>query len=173
MTLWACYVKSGKEFEAQEEAQALGITCHVPRRVDMIRQGKRRRPDPVVKPFLPNYVFCDLTDQQWHAVKSSKHIRSLLGIGANNARQVMQFIARVEADYTQRMAQIEAGQRVDEYEDGDVLQIIAGPFAGQLATFRRVAEGAGMFPELVAEGELFGQAVTIRLDPLAARKAVA
>ena len=99
MTLWACYVRSGKEFEAQEEAQALGITCHVPRRVDMIRQGKRRRPDPVVKPFLPNYVFCDLTDQQWHAVKSSKHIRSLMGIGTNNARQVMQFIARVEADY--------------------------------------------------------------------------
>lgn len=173
MTLWAAYVRAGKEFEAVADLEELGIWAVVPRRVDMIRQGKRRRPDPVVKPYLDNYVFCDLTDQQWHAVKSSKHIRSLLGIGANNARQVMQFITRVEADYTARMAQIEAGQRVDEYEDGDVLQIIAGPFAGTLATFRRVAEGAGLFPELIAEGELFGQAVTIRLDPLAARKAVA
>jgi transcription antitermination factor NusG len=171
MTLYAFYTR--REFEAQAEAEALGLTCYVPRRVDLIRQGNRRRPDAVVRPYLPGYVFIDTDNHGWQALKGSKHLRSWIGIGGGNARQVMQFIDRVEADYQARMAQIEAGQRVDEYEPGDLLQIIAGPFAGQLARFQRVAEGAGMFPELIAEGDLFGQAVTIRLDPLAARKAVA
>lgn len=173
MTLWAAYTRAGTEFDAQEECDVLGITCHVPRRVDMIRQGKRRRPDPVIRPFLPNYLFCELTPEEWHMLKASKHIRSLMGIGDGSARLVMQFIARVEADFAQRMAQIEAGQRVDEYAENDLLEIIAGPLAGQLAKFKRIAEGAGIFPEIIAETELMGQGVTLRLDPLAARRAVA
>ena len=173
MTLWAAYVRTGKEFDAQEECETLGIVCHVPRRVDMIRQGKRRRPDPVVKPFLPNYVFIEATPDQWHSLKDTKHVRTTLGIGDGSARLVHRFIAQVEADYAQRMAQIEAGQRVDEYAEGDALEIIAGPLAGQLARFKRIAEGAGIFPEVVAELDLMGQSVTVRLDPLAAKKAVA
>lgn len=173
MTLYAAYVRTGKEFDAQEECDTLGIVCHVPRRVDMIRQGKRRRPDPVVRPFLPNYVFIEATPEQWHALKDTKHIRTTLGIGEGSARLVHRFIASVEADYAQRMAQIEAGQRVDEYNEGDALEIIAGPLAGQLARFKRIAEGAGIFPEVVAELDLMGQAVTVRLDPLAARKPAA
>lgn len=173
MTLWAAYVRTGKEFDAQEECETLGITCHVPRRVDMIRQGKRRRPDPVVRPFLPNYVFIEATPAQWHDLKDTKLIRTTMGIGDGNARLVHRFIARVEADYAQRMAQIEAGQRVDEYNEGDALEIIAGPFAGMLAKFRSIAEGAGIFPEIVAELDLMGQATRARLDPLIVRRAVA
>lgn len=170
MTLFAYYTR--REFDAQEEAEALGITCHVPRRVDLIRQGKRRRPDAVIKPYLPGYVFVETDADGWHLLRQSKHLRTWMGIGPSEARRVMEFIARVESDFAKRMAQIEAGERVSEYAPGDLLQIIAGPFAGQLARFQRIAEGA-IFPEVVAETELFGQAVTIRLDPLAAKRAVA
>lgn len=173
MTLWAAYVRTGKEFDAQEECEALGIICHVPRRVDMIRQGKRRRPDPVVKPFLPNYVFIEATAQEWHLLHtSSKLIRTTMGIGEGNARMVHRFIDRVEADYARRMAQIEAGQRVDEYNEGDALEIIAGPFTGMLARFKAVAEGAE-HPIVVAELDILGQATRVKLDPLVARRAVA
>jgi transcription antitermination factor NusG len=170
MTLYAYYTR--REFDAQEEAETLGLTCHVPRRVDLIRQGKRRRPDPVIRPYLPGYVFVETDADGWHMLKASKHLRTWMGIGPKEAERVMQFIARVESDFTQRMAQIEAGERVSEYAPGDLLQIIAGPFSGQLARFKRIAEGA-MFPEVVAETELMGQSVTIRLDPLAAKRAVA
>ena len=173
MTRWAAYTRAGNELDAQEECEALGIVCHGPRRVDMIRQGKRRRPDAVVRPFLPNYVFIHATPDEWHILKASKHVRSMMGIGDGSARLVHQFITRVEADFAQRMAQIEAGQRVDEYEEGDLLEIIAGPFAGKLAKFKRIAEGAGIFPEVIAEADLLGQAVTLRLDPLVARRASA
>jgi transcription antitermination factor NusG len=170
MTLWAAYTR--REFDAQEECEALGITCHVPRRVDLIRQGKRRRPDPVVRPVLPGYIFIETDAHGWHMIRQSKHIRTMMGVGPLDERNVRAFIAKTEADYIARMAQIEAGERVSEYNEGDVLQIIAGPFQGQLARFKRIAEGA-MFPEVIAEAEIMGQSVTLRLDPLAAKKRVA
>lgn len=173
MNLYAFYVRTGCEFDAQEEAEALGIVAHVPRRVDMIRQGKRRRPDPVTKPYLPNYVFAEASADEFHLLQQSKLFRSWMGINPASVRSVRAFIARVEADYTHRMAQIDAGERVQEYAPGDLLEIIAGPFKGQLARFQTIAEGAGIFPEVVAEIELMGQTAKVRLDVLAARKAVA
>lgn len=170
MTLWAAYTR--REFDAAEECEALGITCYLPRKVEMIRQGKRRRPDAVVRPYLPGYLFIETDAEGWHMIKATKHIRTLMGIGQNEARRVMAFIDRCEAEYQARMAQIEAGERVSEYQVGDLLEITLGPFQGALARFKRIAEGA-MFPEVVAEAELMGQVVTIKLDPLAARKRVA
>lgn len=170
MTLWAAYVR--REFDAQEECEALGITCHVPRKVDLIRQGKRRRPDAVVRPLLPGYIFIETDAHGWHMLKASKHIRTMMGVGPMDERNARAFIAAAEADFHARMAQIEAGERVSEYQAGEVLEIIQGPLTGQLARFKRIAEGA-MFPEVVAEVDMMGQAVTIKLDPLAARKAVA
>jgi transcription antitermination factor NusG len=168
MVLYAFYTR--REFDAQAEAEALGITCYVPRRVDMLRTGKKRRPDPVIRPYLPGYLFAETDAAGWHMLRGTKHLRTWMGIGPNEAANVMRFIDRVEAEYQHRMAQIEAGERVSEYQPDDLLQIIAGPFQGQLARFKRIAEGA-MFPEVVAEADIMGQAVTIRLDPLAARKA--
>jgi transcription antitermination factor NusG len=144
----------------------------VPRRVDMLRKGFNRRAEPVISAYLPNYMFFRSGNEGWHWMKGSKTVRTVMGVSPGNAALVDQFIERVETDFAARMAQIEAGQRVDEYEPGDLLQIVTGPFAGVVASFKRVAEGASMFPELVVETQLFGQAVTVRVDPIAARRAV-
>lgn len=166
--LHAVYAPSGQEFDAQEEAEALGVWCAVPRRVDLIRSGNRRFPDAVVSPYLQNYVFAQATSEEWHWLRQSKLCRSLIFIPPASSRSVMAFIDRVEADFADRMAQIEAGHRVSEYDPGDLLEIIAGPLAGQFAQFRSIAEGAGMFPEIRADGPLGA----MRLDPLHVRKAV-
>lgn len=170
MTLWAAYTR--REFDAAEECEVLGIVAHVPRKIEMIRQGKRRRPDAVVRPLIPGYIFIEATADEWHMLRQTKHVRTLMGVGPLDERNVRAFIAKADADFAARMAQIEAGERVAEYNPGELLQIIAGPFAGTLARFKRIAEGA-IFPEVVAEAEFMGQAVTIRLDPLQAKKAVA
>jgi len=171
-SMWIAYTPAGREFDAQEEAEALGLWAIVPRRVDMLRRGVQRRAEPVITAYLPNYLFFRSDNEGWHWMKGSKTVRTVMGVSPGNAALVDAFINRVEADFAARMAQIEAGQRVDEYEPGDLLEIITGPFAGVLASFKRVAEGAGIFPELVVETQLFGQAVTVRVDPIAARRAV-
>lgn len=170
--MWIAYTPTGREFDAQEEAEALGLWAMVPRRVDMLRRGFNRRAEPVISAYLPNYMFFRSGNEGWHWMKGSKTVRTVMGVSPGSAVLVDQFIDRVENDFAARMAQIEAGQRVDEYEPGDLLQIITGPFAGVMARFKRVAEGASIFPELVVEAELFGQAVTVRVDPIAARRAV-
>ncbi len=171
MTLYAFYTR--REFDAQEEAETLGLTCYVPRRVDLIRQGKRRRPDAVIRPYLPGYVFIETDAHGWHMLKGSKHLRSWIGIGEGNARQVMAFINRVEGDFAQRMRQIEAGERVSEYAENDLLEILDGGFKEKLLKFSRVVERANGFPLIVAKTEMFGREVEIPLDPLNVRRASA
>ena len=170
--MWAVYTPRGKEFDLCEEAEALGMTAFAPRKVDMIRQGYKRRPEPVVSAYLPNYAFLDITDEQWHHIRTSKLIRSMFAIPEASRPAVMRFNARIEADYTARMAQIEAGERVHEYNPGDILQIIAGPLAGQLVRFAGMIERAqDAFPRIKADMDLLGQSVRTELDPLHARRA--
>jgi transcription antitermination factor NusG len=170
MTLWAAYTR--REFDAAEECEALGITAYAPRKVDVRRSGKKRRAEAVEGPAWPGYIFIEATADEWHMLKACKHIRTLMGIGPKEAEMVRALIKQVEAEFDKRMAQIAAGERVSEYRPGELLEIVLGPFAGQLARFKRIAEGA-IFPEVVAEADIMGQSVTIRLDPLAAKKAVA
>lgn len=171
MTLWIAYTARGREFAAQEEAESLGLWSAVPRKVDLIRQGKRRRPDAITTPYLDNYVFVEMDAEGWHWMRRSKHVRTIMSVPTAEAQRVKAFVARVEADYAARMAQIEAGERVWQYEPGDLLEIMTGPFAGQIAAFRRVAESGTDFPELVVEQTIFGREVTTRVDPLAVRRA--
>lgn len=169
MILFAFYTR--REFDAQEEAEALGLTCYVPRRVDLIRQGKRRRPDPVIRPFLPGYIFVETNADGWHLLKSSKHFRSWFGIGPNETRRVMAFIDRCEAEYQERWAQIEAGERVSEYQPDDLLEVLEGGFREKLLKFSRTVEDAKGWPVVLAKTELFGREVEVPLDPLLVRRA--
>jgi transcription antitermination factor NusG len=172
MTLWVIATTTGQEQLVQEQLDALALSCAVPLRVDMRRQGKRRRPDPVVSAYLPGYAFAWFGDDDWHAVREAKHVRSMMGVTAAAERGVQAFIDRVEADYRDRMAQIEAGQRVCEYEPGDLLQIMGGQFLDRLARFRRMVDEPGeAFPQIEAETEMMGRTVRVRLDPIAVRKA--
>jgi transcription antitermination factor NusG len=170
VTLLLAY--AAREFDAQEEAEALGIVCLVPRRVDLIRQGKRRRPDAIITAAWPRYIFADCTPDEWHHLKDIKGFRSVTWVPDREAQSIRKQAHAIERAFEQRMAQIEAGERVSEYEPGALLNIISGEFAGQVATFTRMVEQAGeIFPRIKAEMEFFGRAVKVDLDPLDVRKA--
>lgn len=172
MTAWAAYTGKGQEFAVQEACEAIGVTCFVPRKVEVKRIRTRRRPDVFVTPYLPNYAFIWATDEQYHWLKDVKPVRSIMGIGPGSERLVRAFIDRVESDFAARMAQIEAGERVAEYNPGDLLEIIAGPFAGQLARFGRMIETSqDIFPSISANMDLMGRETRVKLDPLQVRKA--
>ncbi len=176
MTRWIAYATAGQEFSAQEQCEVLGYTCQVPRKVDVIRQSRRRFPDVVTQAFLPNYLFITGGAEVFHAIKAIKEIRgTAMGIGPQNERLVQTFIDRVEKDFAARMGQIEAGQRVAEYAPGDLLTLMTGPFSGQVATFRRMIEDAhDVFPRIEAElgVSLMGKPVLAVLDPINTRRAV-
>lgn len=169
MTLILAY--SSNPTAAAEECEALGITAYAPRRVDMIRQGKRRRPDPIISPAWPGYLFADITEEQWHWLADTKHCKTLMWIPDRVARMILDRIAVIEAEFHKRMAQIEAGERVWHFDPGDLLDVIEGPFVGHVAIFRKMAE-AGATVRVKAEVELFGHMVPVDIEPLHVRKAV-
>jgi transcriptional antiterminator NusG len=189
-TLWIAYAATGQEFAVQEQCEALGLRAIAPRRVDMKRLPKRRRPEAVESAALPNYVFVWANAEGWHRLRDCKHVRTIMGVSKQEERGfpggvapdgteiparlgLADFLADVQREYESRLAQIEAGQRVAEYEPGDVLEVMAGQFAGRLARFRRMIEGANDLPmiEAVLDLQLLGREVQMVIDPINARRA--
>ncbi len=186
--MWAVYTKS--ELDAVEEAEALGLTAHCPRRVDMQRRGNKRRPEPIHGPLLPKYIFIEGSAEEWHLAKLCKNVRHLTWCSDREARNVLAYVAAAEAEYAKRLAEIEAAQKVladreaskaqrrealkavQHFKAGELLEILDGSFKGRLAQFAGIVE-RGTSPELMVELEIFGRVTPIRLDPLAAKKAVA
>lgn len=172
MTLWVISCTTGQEQTVQEQLEALGLTCSVPLVAEAKRRGKNRYAELVERPYLPGYAFAWFGAEDWHTIKQAKHVRTMMGVSAQSERLVLAFLDRVEADYMERSAQILAGQKVAEYNPGDLLQIMTGPFAGQLARFTRMLETAhDVFPLIEAELDVFGQVAKVRVDPIAARRA--
>lgn len=186
MTLWAAYTPHGMELALVEDCEALGIEAKAPRKVEAVRSGNKRWPEPRISPYLPNYVFVRASAEEWHWLKEIRYVRDLMGVVPKFEPKVQTFIAMVEADFTARMAEIERAQKImqdrdatkearreavrlmQSYQPGDLLEVITGPFAGQLVAFGAMVErGAAMMPEI--EAQMAG--LKVRFDPLVVRKA--
>lgn len=168
--LWIGYARTGREFEVRDAIRALGADADVPRKVEAVRVGKKRWPEPRVSPILPNYVFVTCEIDQWHAVHGVRYLAPTMVIASRAAAiQIAAFVAATEAEYADRMARIEAGQRLEEFADGDPISI-AGPLGATLATFRALVEHPGSeYPAIRAEIEMMGRSVAIEADPLMVR----
>lgn len=169
------YVPARQEFDTAHAINSLGAMATAPRKVELIRLPKQRRPQIVESPFLRNYLFCAMTAAQWHECRAERiAFTTCCEIGPNEWRSVQTFAQRVEQDYQHRMAQIEAGNRLSEYNPGDVLEILTAPFLGKLATFRKLHDGRLPKIEAQLQGlELLGREVTVMLDPINARRIAA
>lgn len=189
MTLWAAYVTHGMEFALVEDCTVLGVEAVAPRKVEAIRTGNRRWPEARVTPYLPNYVFVSATDEEWHWLREIRYVRDIMGIGDNEARKVRKFIAAVEETFAKHKAEIDRAETVmrdrdaskaqrreaikamQHYQPGDLLEVITGPFAGQLVRFGQMVERANaMLPEIevAMDGLQWGN---MRMDPLSVRRA--
>lgn len=167
------YAPRGTEFEVADAIDALGGFAVVPRKVELVRLPKQRRPSIVESPVLPNYVFARMTAEQWQQARADRLIFSTVAwMGPNEWKRVQAFAARAEQDYQVRMAQIEAGERLSEYSAGDALQLLGEPLGARMGIFRRVIEGRVPMIEAELQGvTLFGKPVMVTVDPVMARKA--
>lgn len=189
MSMWVAYVPAGMEFALVEDCEVLGVEAIAPRNVEAVRTGNRRWPEPRVTPYLPNYVFVEASAEEWHWLKDIRYVRDIMGVVPQDARKVRAFIETIEAQYTARMAEIdrataimknreatkeqrrEALKAIQHYQPGDLLEVITGPFAGQLVRFGAMVErAASKTPEIevALDGLQWG---TMRVDPLAVKRA--
>lgn len=171
---WVGYARAGHEFAVQADIENLGIAAWVAKQINAKRVPTSRVAVAVVAPYLPNYIFIECSDEQWHLLRDIKNLATSFAPISPRARRAYldPFRARIDADFTARQDAIAAGEKVMEYADGDVLEIMAGPLMGQLATFRKLAEtDHDLFPRIRADVELFGRVSLISLDPIQVRRA--
>lgn len=189
MTMWVAYVPAGQEFALVEDCEVLDVQACAPRKVEAVRTGNRRWPEKRVLPYLPNYVFVQASAEEWHWLKEIRYVRDIMGVVPKDAAKVQAFCDMVEADFIAKEAEIdrataimknreatkeqrrEALKAIQHYQPGDLLEVITGPFAGQLVRFGAMVErAASKTPEIevALDGLQWG---TMRVDPLSVKRA--
>ena len=165
------------EWAVEAQMKEIGCMVYDSRTVEFTRKGKDRFARPEYKPALPGYVFADIPD---HLFGRAVHVKgawgSALPIYDIEARRkmretphdaAMKFFAslkskRIEAERIKHRADL-----VAEFDPGEPLSIISGPFSDLLASFRRMVRAAhDAYPMIEAQMEIMGQKTTVRLDPL-------
>lgn len=189
MTTWVAYVPAGMEFALVEDCEVLGVVAIAPRKVEAVRTGNKRWPEPRVTPYLPNYVFVRASAEEYYWMRDIKYVRDIMGVPSAWVPKIAEFCDAIERDFTARAAEIDRAQAVmrdreaskeqrrealkaiQHYQPGDLLEVITGPFAGQLVRFGAMVErAASKTPEIevALDGLQWG---TMRLDPLAVKRA--
>lgn len=175
MTMWIAYARAGHEFAATDAIRDLGVECWCARKIEFkrIAQSKDRRPQAIISPLLRNYLFIDCPADRYLAVVATKNVASTMRmVGTTEARHVMAWLDARRDDFDHRQAQIDAGERLSEYQPGDAMEILRGPLAGQFATFRRIVESDHeLFPRAEVETDMMGGKRRASVDILDVRRA--
>lgn len=176
MGWWIAYARAGREFEVRDAIQALGAYAWVAREFKTVRPPTMRRHVAVVAPHLARYVFVQIADELWHQLHDIKHLGgSMLPVPEASAkRYLLPFMDRIDVDFAAREARFAAGEKLDAYKPGDLLEILAGPLAEQIVRFERIVTGAtDIEDKLRARMDAMGGPVAVTLDPLHVRKVAA
>lgn len=177
MSIYLAYATSGREFEVAEKLASLGFTVWCGRAITFRRKGKRRRPEAVEHPKLPNYLFLTLTPDEWHDLhrRDVKHLASTLYmLRRDDERALATFRHEVDTAHREghRIARNNDLAEIAEYKRGQRLVDLTGTFGETVLTFRRMIERAHeMHPRIQADMEMMGRVVTVELDPLDVRAA--
>lgn len=175
------YGRAGHEFDIRDELKADGYAATVPRKVETVSRGKDRKPKLEDTPLLPNYIFMDMTVDQYHqlirAVGQYKYLASTFQIiPARLEAKMNRWAAGIEATAQKEIERYRRGEELSLFTKGEALHVTHGPFAEWLdrqnVTFRRMVQAAGQpFPNVEIETELFGRVTRVTVDALHVRRA--
>ena len=173
MTTYLGYARTGREFQVTEDLNAIGLQTWCGRKLEFIRRGKKRRPEPVESPYLQNYIFAELPAERFLEVRGIKGLaKTLTPLCAPDMLSLARFQSEVEAEYQKAKAIARNQDAICEYKAGQALTVISGNLQDTMLRFREMVERAhDMHPKIRADMELFGQTVSVEIDPLDVKSA--
>jgi len=164
------YARSGQEIPVRDELRLIGADVWCGMVIEWMRRGKRRTPQAIEKPALPNYLWATMTPYQFYMAKDIKHLSPTMQVVPYSAErglrefQKMTDKAYTEADAIRRKAETPP----PEFDVGQALKVVGGPFADMVFNFRRIANPDDpLNRKVVVEGP-FSE---IEIDPLDVVKA--
>lgn len=166
--MYLCYAKSGREFDVEAELLELGIDVYCAKRIRFVRKGKQRRPEPVIEPYMHNYIFADIPARLYLDAMAVKFLASTTyAMNRGDVKALNKFRAVVDAEYEVEDRKRQNSEAVNEYEPGQALKFIDGSFSDTVLRFRDVVERAhDMHPKVRFTFDMMGQEVTGEADPL-------
>lgn len=165
MTPWLIPVRTGHEAEIADEIGGYAPLC-----ATYCRRKDDSRPRLHYDILWPGYVFAELTDYTFHDAVAVKHVYPTWKlINPVEWRRVLEAIDFANLEVARMEREVRAGELVSEFNAGQILEIIGGPFAGQMVAFRKMATAPHNRPgDLWGEHPVFGRMELRAVDVKAA-----
>lgn len=173
MATFLLYAKGGKEFEVEQGLLDLDLSPWVGRKMEVRRVAKKRDPIITVKPYLGNYVFCEMELESLMLIGKVKYLAGTHHmLRRDDVRSLTGFKAAVQSELDAVQAHVDnQAYRLCEYREGDPLRVVSGGFADMLGNFRQIVEVAGRIKYRM-DVDMFGRNVPMDIDPAELRKVV-
>jgi len=171
-TTYLLYATTNHEFDAEAGLREAGLDVWCGRAIEWKRVGKKRKPEPVERPALPNYLFARLSPRDFYAAQAVKWVApTLVALSRADERALERFQAQVDQAYAEADKARRANEvPLSEFRPGEALEVVAGVLADKMGKFRRVVEQAhDLHPRVEVEIE----GLRMQLDPLDVRRASA
>jgi transcription termination/antitermination protein NusG len=124
-----------------------------------VKQGKRQQ---VTRKVFPGYILVrmDLIDESWAAVRNTPGVTGFVGQGSRPSPLTLDEVARILAPKTEEEKKPELPKVVD-YEVGESVTVMDGPFATLPATINEINPDAQKLKVLVS---IFGRETPVELS---------
>jgi len=130
-------------------------------KVTEIKQGKRQQ---VSEKVLPGYILVrmDLTDQSWAAVRNTPGVTGFVGLSSRpSPLSLDEVTALLAPEPEEQVKEAEAKRTVVEYEPGESVTVMDGPFATLPATVNEINPDTQKLKVLVS---IFGRETPVELS---------
>ncbi|MFL6241373.1 MAG: transcription termination/antitermination protein NusG [Actinomycetes bacterium] len=124
-----------------------------------VKAGKRQQ---VTRKVFPGYILVrmDLIDESWAAVRNTPGVTGFVGHGSRPSPLTLDEVARILAPKTEEEKKPEAPKVID-YEVGESVTVMDGPFATLPATINEINPDAQKLKVLVS---IFGRETPVELS---------
>jgi transcriptional antiterminator NusG len=129
--------------------------------VTEIKGGKRQQ---VSEKVLPGYILVrmDLTDQSWAAVRNTPGVTGFVGLSSRPSPLSLEEVAKLLApEPEEQVREAEAKRTVVEFETGESVTVMDGPFATLPATVNEINPDTQKLKVLVS---IFGRETPVELS---------
>ena len=161
-----------KQLWVQEELRRMGISAWCGTSVEFKRQGKRRVPDKIERPYIPNYLFIEMSAAQFFTVSSLDHVSPQFQIVPSMQMKQLRDWQEGVNEAHQQALRVDANSKaaIAQYKHGQALRALSGPLEHFPMWFERVVKEAhDDWPKIEVEVDVMGARRKVRFDPLDVR----
>jgi transcriptional antiterminator RfaH len=149
------HTKPKDEHRVKGHFERMGIEPLLPLTKDF--RHPQHKMHPVLHPLFPNYLFAKLNlERHYYKVKWTRGVNRILGVG-NEPIPISEKVIDVLRD---RMGEDGSVELIDEFQDGNLVQITSGPLKDFVGVFQRGLSSGGRVRILL---DLIGKELPVQI----------